>query len=93
MDANMTRLGSFGVHLSVLDRDLTAPPEAPAIGATYIVAPGGSDAWVGKDGQVALWGGAGWGFGVPRVGWVAYIEDEEVLSVFKAGGWSAGVAM
>lgn len=34
-----------------------------------------------------------WVFYTPRVGWLAFVKDEEVLSVYKAGGWSAGVAM
>ncbi len=30
---------------------------------------------------------------VPKVGWLCFIEDEAVLSVYKATGWSAGVAI
>lgn len=93
MDANMLLLGRFGFHLSVLDRDLNAPPGSPTSGATYIVGPSPTGAWAGQAGRVAVWSGTAWVFGVPRVGWVAYIEDEEKLSAFKAGGWSAGIAI
>lgn len=93
MDANMLLLGRFGFHLSVLDRDLNAPPGSPANGATYIIGPSPSGAWAGRAGQVAVWTGSAWAFATPRIGWVAYIEDEERLSAFKAAGWSVGVAL
>jgi len=95
MDANLLSLGRFAYHLSVKDRDLATPPGSPANGDTYIVAASPTGAWAGKAGQVAVYNSAGsaWVFGVPRTGWVAYIEDEEVLSAYKAGGWSAGLAI
>lgn len=93
MDANLLQIGRVGMHLSVLDRNLATPPATPAAGDTYIVAASGTGAWAGKDGQVTLWDGAAWVFYVPRVGWIAYIEDEEKLSAYKAAGWSAGVAI
>ena len=93
VDNNWKWLGRFGVHLSVKDRDLAAPPGSPAAGDTYIVAASGSGAWAGKQGQVAVWDGAAWQFGVPRVGWIAYIEDEEKISAYKSTGWSTGIAV
>jgi hypothetical protein len=93
MDANLLLIGRFGFHLSVKDRDLTAPPGTPITGDTYICATGSTGDWAGKDGQVAIYDGSAWQFGAPRIGWVAYIEDEEKLSAYKAAGWSAGVAI
>lgn len=93
MDQNLLRLGRVGFHLSVKDRDLSTPPDSPVNGDTYIVGPVGTDAWADHDDHVAVWGGGVWNFYPPRIGWVAYVEDEEVLSAFKAGGWSAGVAI
>jgi hypothetical protein len=93
MDANLLWLGRFGTHLSVKDRDLATPPGSPAAGDTYIVATAGAGAWVGKDGEVALWTGSAWVFGVPRVGWWAFVEDEDKMIVRKAAGWSAGIAV
>lgn len=93
MDANLTFLGRVGVHLSIKDRDSSAPPGSPTNGDTYIVGAAGEDAWAGHDNDVAVWDGGTWNFYTPRVGWVAYIEDEEVLSAYKAAGWSVGVAL
>jgi len=91
MDANLKRLGAL-VGLSVKDRDLTTPPASPAEGDRYIVPAGATGAWAGKTDQIAVWIGGAWEFYTPKIGWLCYIEDEEVLSVFKADGWSAGVA-
>lgn len=93
MDNNLLWLGRFGTHLSVKDRDLATPPGSPAAGDTYIIAASPTGAWSGKAAQVTIWDGAAWVFGVPRIGWLAYLEDEEKLTVFKSGGWSAGVAI
>lgn len=95
MDANLKRVSRIGFQLSVLDRNLTAPPGSPSDGDTYIVATGGTGAWSGYDGYVAVYDGpvTDWALYQPRIGWVAYIEDEEVLSAYKVAGWSAGVAI
>ena len=93
MDANLLAIGRFGYHLSVIDRDLTAPPGSPAAGDTYIPATGATGDWAGQSGRVAVWSGTAWVFGVPRTGWVAWIEDEAKLCAFTGGAWSAGVAL
>lgn len=93
MDANLLSVGRFGFHLSVKDRDLTAPPGTPTAGDSYIVAATATGAWAAKESNVAVWSGSAWVFGAPRIGWVAYIEDEAVLSAYKATGWSAGIAI
>lgn len=86
MDGNLLRLGRFGFHLSVKDRDVSIPP-SPTIGDCYLVAAAAAGDWAGRDGQIAIGNGAGWDFASPRVGWRAYVEDEDVLLVFKTGGW------
>ena len=93
MDSNLKRIGRFGFHLSIKDRDLTAPPGSPTAGDTYIPAATATGAWAGKETQVAVWDGAAWVFDVPRTGWVAFIEDEAKLSAFYSGAWSAGIAI
>jgi len=88
MDANLLRLGRFGFHLSVKDRDLGAPPGSPAAGDTYIVAASATGDWVGKSNQVAIWDGTAWQYGVPRKGWTAYLEDEDTRVTYKGTTWS-----
>lgn len=93
MDANLLRLGRFGFHLSIKDRDLATPPASPIAGDSYIVAASPTGAWINQAGKIAVWSGSAWVFGTPRVGWVAYVEDEEKLTAYKAGGWSTGIAI
>ncbi len=92
MDANLKRLGAI-VGLSIKDRDLTAPPASPANGDRYIIPAGATGEWSGKTGQVAVRIAGSWEYHVPKVGWLAYIEDEAALAAYKTNGWSAGIAI
>ena len=78
------------VQLSVLDRDLTAPPGSPADGDRYIVASGATGDWAGWDLNVALWTDGAWLRLPPRTGWRAWVEDEGVLLVYD--GSAIGVS-
>lgn len=62
----------------VLDKDLATPPGSPANGAAYIVAASATDAWAGKDGQIAYWlsSTSAWTFVVPVAGWGVRVADE-----------------
>lgn len=96
MDQNLLSLGRFAYHLSAEDRDVTDPSTlTPADGDTYIVAAGAIGDWAGWDGRIAVWDNTAgvWVSAVPKVGWVCYIKDEEVLSAYKVAGWSVGVAL
>jgi hypothetical protein len=75
------------LHVALVDRDLAAPPAAPADGARYLVAPGATGAWVGRDGQVAAWQDGAWAFLEPRPGWIAFLADEGKLILRTASGW------
>jgi hypothetical protein len=75
------------VQLSVLDRDLTAPPGSPADGDRYIVGSGATGDWAGWDLNVALWTDGAWLRLPPRTGWRAWVEDEGLLLVYDGAGW------
>lgn len=92
MDANLKRLGAV-VGLSVIDRTTTAPPGSPANGDRYIIPAGATGAWAGITNQIAVRIDGAWEYHVPKHGWLCYIQAEQVLSVFKPAGWSAGVAI
>jgi len=77
------------VQLSVLDRDLTAPPEAPTAGRRWIVAGSPTGAWSGRAGHVATWTDGAWQFSVPRAGWFAHVADEGTFVVFTGSAWTA----
>ena len=75
------------VQLSVLDRNLTAPPGSPADGDRYIVGSGATGDWAGWDLNVALWTDGAWLRLPPRTGWRAWVEDEGLLLVYDGAGW------
>jgi hypothetical protein len=92
MDANLKRLGAV-VGLSVKSRSLTAPPATPVDGDRYIVAAGATGAWAGRDGEIAVRIAGTWEFHAPKIGWLCYVEDEDLLSAYKAAGWSPGISI
>ncbi len=84
------------VQLSVHSAALSAPPAgpAPAEGARWIVATGGTGPWAGQDHSVALWDGTAWQFFAPAEGWQAYDRDSGGVLLFDGAGWaSAGLGI
>jgi hypothetical protein len=79
------------VMLSVLNRDLSSPPGSPSDGDRYLVASGGSGAWVNQDGKIAAYQDGAWSFYTPREGWLCYVADEDALFAFDGASWT-GVA-
>ena len=92
MDTNLKRLGGI-IHLSVKDRDLTTPPTKPKEGNRYLISKGASGEWANKTHHIALFIANSWVYHTPKTGWLCFIEDEEVLSIYKSEGWSSGVAI
>lgn len=94
----MTLLDTL-VQLSVLDKDLTAPPVSPNEGDSYIVAGGGgtaSDDWVGWEKRIARYIDGTWrsylaGAG-DGAGWLAWVQDEDAMYRFDGSDWTlAGI--
>ena len=81
------RLLDAVVQLSVLDRDLAAPPATPADGDRYIVAPAATGLWAGWDLNVTTWVDGVWMRLVPRPGWLAWIADEATVGVWTGTIW------
>jgi hypothetical protein len=76
------------LHLSVLDRDLAAPPASPTDGQRYIPAVNATGAWAGKSLSIAAFQDGAWMFYAPQPGWLAWIADEARLAVFNGSGWA-----
>lgn len=76
------------VQLAVLDRDLAAPPGAPADGARYIVAASPAGAWAGQTNRVAAYQDGAWAFFAPLEGWLAWIADEDALVAWSGSAWA-----
>lgn len=78
------------LHLSVISRGLSTPPSSPTSGDRYLVASGGTGAWEGADGEIAVFQNIAWSIYTPKAGWVTYIEDEEVSIKRNGSVWAAG---
>jgi hypothetical protein len=83
------------VQLAIVDRDLNAPPLAPAEGQRWIVkaSPSPTGAWAGHGNHVAAWQDGGWVFCVPQVGWFAYVIDEGALVAWNGSAWVSALAL
>lgn len=77
------------LQLSVLDRDLSAPPESPAEGARYIVGTSPTGAWSGHAREVAAYQDGAWMFYAPLEGWITWVSDEDVAVVWSGSAWTA----
>ena len=75
------------VQLSFEDYTQSAPPVAPSEGDCYIVAAGGSAAWLGQDGAIAAYLDGAWQFQIPRAGWQGYVRASTALMVFDGSDW------
>jgi hypothetical protein len=75
-------------QISVLNRDLAAPPGNPAEGARYIVASGATGLWAGWDGDVAFYTGGAWLRLPARTGWVVWVQDEAQVVVRIGSVWT-----
>lgn len=74
---------------NVVDRDLTTPPGGATDGDAYIVAATGTDDWLGKDNNVAVFVTDGWQFIAPQEGNEVYLEDEDVVVFWSGSAWVA----
>ncbi len=69
----------------------TSPPASPVVGACYIVAASPTDAWVGKQQNLAAYSSGGWRFLPPVEGMTAYVRSSSLWAVFRSGVWEMGV--
>ena len=77
------------LQISVIDRDLATPPISPANGDRYIIAPGGTGEWTGKDGQLAAFQDGAWMYYLPQEGWICWVEDDDFLLAYDGSTWIA----
>lgn len=80
------RLDVF-VNTLVKDRDLTAPPQSPSDGDTYIAAPQATGIWAGADSNVWAYLDGAWEKFVPFEGWNVWLEDESKLVTWNGSTW------
>lgn len=85
--------GSSIAQASAINFTTATPPAAPSLGDAYVVATGGTGAWAGKDGQIAVWqvdvtGASNWAFYVPQQGWSVYDQATSTEKAFNGSSWA-----
>lgn len=97
MNTSLYRIGRLAFHLAVKDRDLATPPGSPANGDSYIIAASPTGAWTGHAGKIAVWNTDPatdlWEIYTPREGYVAWIDDENVMVAHDGSAWSTGITL
>ncbi|MEM7470051.1 MAG: DUF2793 domain-containing protein [Pseudomonadota bacterium] len=79
------------VQISAISRGLSSPPVGPSEADTYLVSVGGTDAWLGADGEIACFVNGGWHFFAPVEGWRIWVADEALCLTFDGTDWRANV--
>jgi hypothetical protein len=80
------------VMLSVLDRDLTAPPGGESDGDRYLVGGSATGTWSGEDGNIAAYQDGAYNFYPPQEGWVMWVADEDLLVTYDGSSWVSSSA-
>ena len=76
---------------SIADGPVAAPPSAPSVGATFLVAASGaSGAFTAKENQLAAWTAAGWRFLQPVEGMRLTVQSSGVGLDYWGGAWRRG---
>ena len=78
------------LHPAVVEERSTEPASANP-GDCYLVAPAGSGAFSGHDGQLACWDGEQWGFATPSIGMILRVNSDGNLLYFD-GSWQRTLA-
>ncbi len=76
------------LHLAV-EGIAASRPVAPLTGQCWIIAPGATGWWAGRDGRIAAFTSAGWTEALPGEGCLAWDKASGVFAIFRNGGWDA----
>lgn len=76
-------------QLSVISSTLVTPPAAVVEGSSFIVPPAATGAWLGKQGQIAVWSNGAWMFLAPKAGWRAWEAARSGIHLYNGADWIA----
>lgn len=77
------------VQLTVEAFDATTPPPLPQEGAAFALGAGASGAWIGHDGDLAVFVDGYWDFYTPAQGWIATLAGSDTLRIWTGSAWEA----
>lgn len=79
-------------QLRLKSASIGTPPANNLDGDAYFLPTGSTDAWTGRDGELAVFSNGGWRFLAPRLGWRAFNEETSENQIFDGVGWVNGAA-
>jgi len=79
--------------LRVLSKNQYYPPNEDMPGMSFIVPSLAQREWQGKGGLIATFINGGWVYTAPKVGWSAWVEDTNCISLFDGVDWISGAAV
>lgn len=74
-------------QLRFLSATVTTPPLINVDGDAYVVPVGAADAWLGKDGKLAVYVNGLWRFLTPKPGWQAFNVETGTNQLFDGTAW------
>jgi hypothetical protein len=80
----------LALHPAVEGPPASEPPAAPAQGECWIVAPGASGDWSGRDSMLAMWSEGGWRFVAPLPGTSAWNKAASLPLQWDGYQWREG---
>ncbi|MDF1873008.1 DUF2793 domain-containing protein [Vannielia sp.] len=86
VNAALMRLDGLA-QLRLQSATTTTPPAAVVDGEAWFVPTGGTNAWAGQGGQIAIGDNGGWSFLAPMVGWRAWIVDTATDALWDGSDW------
>lgn len=86
MNEALARLDALAMP-SVASAALAEPPENADDGEAYIVAPGATGLWAGREHSLAFRINGGWSHASPKVGWKVWVEDRREEVLYTGTAW------
>ena len=80
----------LALHPAVEGSPAAEPPLDPVEGQCWIVAPGATGDWLGRDTMLAMWGEGGWRFVAPTPGTSAWNKATNVPLLWDGFQWHEG---
>jgi hypothetical protein len=74
-------------QLRVVSSLVATPPVGAGDGEGYLVPAGASGEWDGRTGQIAVRSNGGWSYLLPRAGWQAWDEGQQLRRLFDGTEW------
>jgi hypothetical protein len=83
MDENLIKLDTLN-HLSVKSKSIATPPVSPSSGDRYIIASNPTGDWATFTNYITVYINSVWQMYQPKIGFVSYIEDLNVLNIYDS---------